>query len=141
MTKSFTPTEMHHSPAKVYRAAVKDGSVEIKHERHPDVLFVLTAVDKTTLQTEETELSPVSKFIKEAYSEIYVDHHAPGNTPPKGTSAAISKKLLREVNEAYNKQQKELVEQIDISAPKIWPDINDEQRKLSFSRDGVKIAD
>lgn len=44
--QTFTPTQLHQSPAKVFRAADKDGSVLIKHDRYPDVEFVLMAKDK-----------------------------------------------------------------------------------------------
>jgi hypothetical protein len=43
----FTPTQLHQNPAKVFRAADKDGSVLIKHDRYPDVEFVLTAKEKS----------------------------------------------------------------------------------------------
>jgi hypothetical protein len=44
--KTFTPTQLHQNPAKVFRAADKDGSVLIKHDRYQDVEFVLMAKDK-----------------------------------------------------------------------------------------------
>jgi hypothetical protein len=44
--QAFTPTQLHQNPAKVFRAADKDGSVLIKHDRYPDVVFVLTAKEK-----------------------------------------------------------------------------------------------
>jgi hypothetical protein len=44
--QTFTPTQLHQNPAKVFRAADKDGSVLIKHDRYPDTEFVLMAKDK-----------------------------------------------------------------------------------------------
>jgi hypothetical protein len=44
--QTFTPTQLHQNPAKVFRAADKDGSVLIKHDRYPDTEFVLTAKPK-----------------------------------------------------------------------------------------------
>jgi hypothetical protein len=41
--QTFTPTQLHQNPAKLFRAADKDGSVLIKHDRYPDVEFVLSA--------------------------------------------------------------------------------------------------
>jgi hypothetical protein len=50
--KTFTPTQLHQNPAKVFRAADKDGSVLIKHDRYPDVEFVLTAREKSDSNTQ-----------------------------------------------------------------------------------------
>ena len=41
--KTFTAEELNKSPAQVYREADKNGSVQISHDRSPDVVFVLTA--------------------------------------------------------------------------------------------------
>jgi hypothetical protein len=44
--QTFTPTQLHQNPAKVFRAADKDGSVLIKHDRYPDVVFVLKSEER-----------------------------------------------------------------------------------------------
>lgn len=41
--KTFTAEELNKSPAQVYREADKNGSVQISHDRYPDMVFVLTA--------------------------------------------------------------------------------------------------
>jgi len=43
--KTFTAEELSNNPAQVYREADKNGSVQISHDRYPDVVFVLSAVD------------------------------------------------------------------------------------------------
>ncbi len=72
MTKSFTPTQLHQNPAKVFRAADKDGSVLIKHDRYQDVVFVLTAKDKPDSQLGE-KLKAASAFAAEAYGIVPVE--------------------------------------------------------------------
>lgn len=43
---NITATEMQHSPAKAYREAEKGGTVTINHDRHPEVVFELTARER-----------------------------------------------------------------------------------------------
>lgn len=50
--QTFTPTQLHQNPAKVFRAADKDGSVLIKHDRYQDVEFILTAKGKADNQAQ-----------------------------------------------------------------------------------------
>jgi len=40
--KTFTAEEFNKLPARVYREADKNGSVQITHTHYPDVVFVLT---------------------------------------------------------------------------------------------------
>jgi len=41
--KTFTAEQLSNNPAQVYREADKTGSVQISHDRYPDVVFVLVA--------------------------------------------------------------------------------------------------
>jgi hypothetical protein len=50
MMKTFTPTQLHQNPAKVFRAADKDGSVLIKHDRYPDVVFVISGRETSVIK-------------------------------------------------------------------------------------------
>jgi len=47
--KTFTAKELNKSPAQVFRAADKDGEVEISHDRYPDKRFVLEARERVPL--------------------------------------------------------------------------------------------
>jgi len=48
----LTAKEMHHAPARAYRAADKGQKVTINHDRYPDRVFKLTAVDKQVVRDE-----------------------------------------------------------------------------------------
>ncbi len=44
--KKYTAEEFNKQPAPVYRAADKDGSVEISHSHYPDAVFELKLKEK-----------------------------------------------------------------------------------------------
>ena len=54
MTKKFTAEEFNKQPAPVYRAADKDGSVEISHTHYPESVFVMELKDAEIEANEKT---------------------------------------------------------------------------------------
>ena len=47
--QTFTADEFRKQPAKVYRAADKDGEVKINHDRYNDLVFVLSTKARNSL--------------------------------------------------------------------------------------------
>ena len=76
MTKKFTAEEFNKQPAPVYRAADKDGSVEISHTHYPDSVFVMEfrdSTEKAIARTGEEMAKAASKIWPTKLDEVQDD--------------------------------------------------------------------